>query len=290
MRELKGSLCVNGMPILILLFFCLPGCRELSVRNFYIQFNSEPPGARVYSSGDFLGTAPFTRYSGCSGFQSQRVNKGNHHVVWSDGTSLDQDVVLDVPAWNVTTPTFNVLFMRPPPESVNPPPATVQRQPENRPVPPDVCDLASLPKTPPEAQPSLAVIDFLLTESLGNGAERALADLAREVVQRSSCYVLLDRENIRSILGEADFASAVRCDETSCLVDYGKRLRAQKMMHGRIGRIGSSYVLTITLTDVATAKVDAIRTSTVTGSPEAVAERLPTMTCELLRDSLQPKQ
>ena len=59
-----------------------------------------------------------------------------------------------------------------------------------------------------------------------------------------------------SILGEQDFAAAVVCDETKCLVEYGKLLSVQKILYGRISLLGSSHVVYLSLTDVETGRIE----------------------------------
>ena len=114
------------------------------------------------------------------------------------------------------------------------------------------CDLSGLPKLKPDERPVLAVIDFQFGEDLRPDDGRALADLCRTAIHDSSRFVLVDRARIADILGERDFADAMKCETTVCLVEYGKLLGAEQMMYGRINRLGDVYVLAVAMTDVAT--------------------------------------
>jgi len=149
------------------------------------------------------------------------------------------------------------------------------------------CDVTDLPR-PSKDSVSLAVIDLRVDEGLSAGVGRALADLCRGVVQDSGQYILLDRESIVDILGEEDFVATVECDDTRCLVDYGKKLRAQKMVHGRVSKVGESMVLTLKMLDVGSAAVDAFKTATVSGDIDRLLDVVEPKACELIRDSLIP--
>lgn len=131
----------------------------------------------------------------------------------------------------------------------------------------------------------MAVVDFFVEKSLGSTIDRGLADICRSAIQESGLFILIDRENMLTILGEEDFASVIKCDDTKCLVDYGKKLRAQKMVHGRLSQVGDAFVLTIKLTDVSTGKVESFKTSQIRGSTDELLKWVQPQTCQLLREA-----
>lgn len=144
------------------------------------------------------------------------------------------------------------------------------------------CDLADLPKPEPDERPALAVLDFQFGEDLRPDDGRALADLCRTAIHESNRFVLVDRARIADILGERDFADAMSCDTTKCLVEYGKLLGAEQMMHGRINRLGDVYVLAVAMTDVATG--EQISQSTSLENVEDSTEAIPDLVCRIIRD------
>jgi len=133
---------------------------------------------------------------------------------------------------------------------------------------------------------SLAVIDFDTGKGVAPGTGRALSDLARGVVADTGRFLLLERDSIIHVLGEEDFMASVKCDDTRCVVNYGAKLRAQKIMHGRISRTESWYVLTLKLIDVGTGTVEAIQTEKVRGKVGQLVELVEPKTCALLRSAL----
>jgi hypothetical protein len=145
------------------------------------------------------------------------------------------------------------------------------------------CDLSDLPSVPPNERPALAVLDFQAGESMDREVGRALADLCRNAVQESAQFTLVDRQRIADILGERDFAAAMRCDDTACLVEYGQLVGAERMMHGRINQLGDIHVLAVVMTDVGTGK-QVTQTANVS-SIEDSTDAIPELVCQILRGS-----
>jgi len=136
-----------------------------------------------------------------------------------------------------------------------------------------------------ESRTTLAVIDFNVGSGIPADTGRTLADLCRQDIVKSKIFKVVDRENIRSILGEQDFAAVVKCNNTKCFVQYGKILHAQRMLHGRISRLGSSIVLSLSITSVNTSEIESTETSMQT-SLDDVARRIPINTYRLVADAL----
>jgi hypothetical protein len=144
-----------------------------------------------------------------------------------------------------------------------------------------------LPPLPPEQRLTLAVIDFDVGEEIADDTGQAAADLCRQALAEAQQYKLMDRNNVKSVLGEQDFAAAVRCDTTQCLVDYGRLLHVQRMVHGRIVRLGDEYTLHMGMTDVNTSELVSQVTSVVPSELEQLREIVPAKAYELVVGSLQ---
>lgn len=151
------------------------------------------------------------------------------------------------------------------------------------------CDLAALSRPTEADRRSIAIIDFEVTSLLSaesQEAGRALGDLCRSLVQRTSAFKVIDRENMKSILGEQDFAAVMRCENSKCLINYGRLLSAQKMLHGRISKLdASTFVVYVGITDVNSGEVTASSTGYVKDIQEA-ARAIGSITCVAIRDSL----
>ncbi len=66
---------------------------------------------------------------------------------------------------------------------------------------------------------------------------------------------------MRNLLGEQDFAAVVRCDETKCLVQYGKILHAERMIHGRLSPLEDAFLVYLSMVDVNSSRLVSTWTS-----------------------------
>ena len=146
------------------------------------------------------------------------------------------------------------------------------------------CDLADLALPAGELE-ALAVLDFRVGNQIAADTSHALADLCRATIQDSGQFQLVDRERVAAILGERDFAEAMDCDTTSCIVRYGELIGARKVMHGRINQLGNVYVLAISLTDVETSAQ--ISQSDSLDKLEQATDAVPNLVCRVLHAAQQ---
>jgi len=148
-------------------------------------------------------------------------------------------------------------------------------------------DDLGLQALPPEQRPTLAVIDFDVGENIPKDTGRAAADICRDALATTRRFKLMDRNHIKSILGEQDFVAAVRCDNTACIVRYGRVLQAQQMVHGRITALGDAYTLHIGMTDVNTSELLGQATAIVPGKLEELRDIAPGKVYEMVADTVQ---
>jgi hypothetical protein len=146
------------------------------------------------------------------------------------------------------------------------------------------CDPATLPR--PSEDRTVAVLDFQVDGQVPAGIGQTLADFARESARACPGLILVDREHMRAILTEEDFAATFKCDDTQCLVDFGRKLQAQLLIHGRVTQVGRTRVLTLKIIDVSTAAVLGIHNEKTTAELEQFLDLARPATCRLLRDAL----
>jgi hypothetical protein len=145
----------------------------------------------------------------------------------------------------------------------------------------------SLPPVPPEQRATLAVIDFDVGKEVPEDAGLAAADLCRQALADSQQFKLMDRNHVKSVLGEQDFVAAVHCDSTRCLVQYGKLLHVQRMVHGRIVQLGDEYTLHIGMTDVNTSELLSQVTAVAPQRLEDLRGIVPIKVYDLVTDSVR---
>jgi hypothetical protein len=150
------------------------------------------------------------------------------------------------------------------------------------------CDLAATAAGPGRDVPSVAVLDFDAEDALRAEAD-ALSDLCRKQIQETERFILVDRNTIRLVLREEDFAASMRCDDTRCLVNYGAKLRAQKLVHGRLARVAEGLMLTLKMVDVGTARIDGVETARTGADVKELFDVIEPTSCALLSQALRSK-
>ncbi|NOR45758.1 MAG: hypothetical protein GQ534_09255 [Candidatus Delongbacteria bacterium] len=108
-------------------------------------------------------------------------------------------------------------------------------------------------------QISVAVID-LKNVGLEEHFSTLLTDALRGEMFKYEKFKVMNRENMQEIMGEQVFQASGVCDDNSCYVEMGEVLGVEKIVAGSIGRLGSTYSLTIKMIDVETSENDNIIT------------------------------
>ncbi len=98
---------------------------------------------------------------------------------------------------------------------------------------------------------SIAVLDF---EPRGITEDEAvlITDILRTELLKTGRITIIEREKINTLLKERQL-SQIGVTES---VELGKLLGVEKIIFGRIGKLGDSYVVTVRLIDVESGKVD----------------------------------
>lgn len=97
--------------------------------------------------------------------------------------------------------------------------------------------------------------------------------LIGELVMRDR-YDIIDSNKRDEILREQGFQQSGACDATSCLVEAGKLLGAEKIIGGCIGKIGAVFSVELQMVDVRSGKVERVFSEQVTGRPELLLESM----------------
>ncbi len=106
-----------------------------------------------------------------------------------------------------------------------------------------------------EERITLAVIDL---QDKGAGSElcKSLTDVLAVTLERVGVFRVLSRADMRQMIEfEAD-KQFVGCESnSSCLAEIGGALGVALLVNGSLGKVGSSYIINLTLTDTKNAKV-----------------------------------
>lgn len=118
------------------------------------------------------------------------------------------------------------------------------------------------------------------------GVEQAVADLFTDTLIGA-----LRQYPGASALSDADLASMITLDERnqllgsdddSCFAQVGGAAGVDRIVHGSIGRVGQSLVMTLTAVDPAEARV--VASVTERADDEALLDVLPSMVDRLVRE------
>jgi len=93
----------------------------------------------------------------------------------------------------------------------------------------------------------------------GQGVDESSALIATDALSdellKAKRVRVLERSQMESILKEQGFQKSGYCDGTECAVQMGKLLSIEKIVVGTLGRIGSSYSLSVRVVDVGSGEI-----------------------------------
>jgi len=264
-----------AIPLLLLATLAATGCvtgasnvpaprRVAAPKTHLCRVASSPPGAFLMANGVGVGTTP------CSIAPDEIPCFRNFEIVAEFPGYYPASRSFDT--WIEGLPSYIQLQLTPLQDKASTPTSVPE------------CDLGGLPIVRKRA--SVAILDFRVDENLSLAVGESLADFCRETVQDSNRFLLVDREEMRILLSEQDLTAAIQCDDTRCLVNYGRKLRAQKIMYGRAVRVGSAFILTLRMVDVGSGEIQAIKTAKVGDSADYLVDFISPLTCQLLYDAL----
>jgi hypothetical protein len=101
----------------------------------------------------------------------------------------------------------------------------------------------------------VAVLDFSSTEGVSLQEATTLSDRFRSMLVQVNTLTVLDRSAMKEILDEQGFQQS-GCTTTDCAVEVGRLLNVQKMINGRIGKLGKTYTIDISFIDIKTAQIE----------------------------------
>lgn len=105
--------------------------------------------------------------------------------------------------------------------------------------------------------PYIGVLDLEAKEGIPTSAIAPLSDSLRKEFFDTKKFKVLDRKNMHVILKEQGFQQ-IGCTSSECAVEAGRMLGVEKMVTGNIARLGDTYYISVTVTNVETGEVESI--------------------------------
>ena len=103
---------------------------------------------------------------------------------------------------------------------------------------------------------TISVMDLNTTSGLAPKEMALLTDKLLNSLVEYRVFEVVERSKRDEILKEQGFQMTGACDQTSCLVEAGQLLGAQKMIGGTIGRLGNVYAIELRMLDIQTGGID----------------------------------
>ncbi|MBI4977744.1 MAG: PEGA domain-containing protein [Spirochaetes bacterium] len=236
-----------ALLLLVCMSFTLMNCATiLKGSKVDHSFMSNPPGAKVYVDGGFVGVTPL---------KTQINLNHKQHIVELEYAGQRQKFVLNetwgwgwlvvdlafTAGWTAiidwVTASWNYLDTEVTSYSFDGTGGTMTR--------------AAAPKIKPGVR--LAVMS-LNAQGIDAASALTVSDMLRTEVQKTGMFTIIERSKMDTILKEQEFQQT-GCSDASCAVQVGKILNVEYLMVGSIGRLGNKLVLNASLVDIESGKV-----------------------------------
>lgn len=136
-------------------------------------------------------------------------------------------------------------------------------------------------------KPSLVVLPV----TVGGNVSQAFSEAATSVVldnvrQHQRFGSVFSTKDMETLVGMEQKRQLIDCNSASCLAEIGAALGADFVLHGACSRVGSAYVVSLSMTNARTARSEGAATRTLRSEDEAdVLATLPGMVAEMLGEA-----
>ena len=143
---------------------------------------------------------------------------------------------------------------------------------------------ALLPAVLPATELERLVVRDLVAKDISQGKADLLTQLMIAQVQSTGKFRIYSREEIVQVLEQAGTAQKLGadCDTTRCILDFGAAMNADRVVSGSVGKIGSQYVVTLSLYNIIKGEREANLTRTCSCSDDDLITTVPGYAMELL--------
>ena len=148
------------------------------------------------------------------------------------------------------------------------PPARAQESDPADPAEP-AAEAETAPEPPPPAAPAelprLLVLETKITGvPADSGVDKtALTNLCGSIISGVRRYKMLDAEGLASLLDQEQQKQLTGCDDASCMAEIGAALGARYLVYSNVGRVGDSFVTTVSQIDTKEGSVTSRQTIAV---------------------------
>ena len=136
----------------------------------------------------------------------------------------------------------------------------------------------------------LAVLD-LEAKGVEKSTAETLTDIVTVSLKKLGVFDVISRSDIQQMLNFEESKQLVGCtSNSSCLAEIGGALGVARVVTGSVGKVGSSYVINLSLLDTKSARVIERESRTVQGSLDKLVDETGNAAKFLVRSLLEGKQ
>ena len=133
-----------------------------------------------------------------------------------------------------------------------PQPQTQPGQPVNPSPQPQPAAAPSPEQCPPAGQKVSVAIYPIKPAGADTALAAAMSQLLGAKLTPSPKLRVIEEAMLKTVMERQALNASDACDDTSCQVEIGKLVKAQKMITGGISKLGSKYILSLNLVDIQT--------------------------------------
>jgi len=116
---------------------------------------------------------------------------------------------------------------------------------------------------------NIAVAD-ITAYTLSQGEAKTLTEKVNSTLVQTDYFTVLSRSDMKAVLDAQKFQRSDACDDTSCLVEMGKILSVQKIVGGTLGKVGTTFSISLRFVDVESGKTEFTVDDEWKGEPDAL--------------------
>ena len=104
-------------------------------------------------------------------------------------------------------------------------------------------------------KPAIAVLDLAVGGDIDTSISGTISDEVRQQFLITGKFRLIDKNNMERILAEQAFQQS-GCTDIACAVEIGHLLNVEKIVTGRLSKLGAKFILHLNLIDVQTGIIE----------------------------------
>lgn len=112
----------------------------------------------------------------------------------------------------------------------------------------------------------------LTAYTLSAGEAKTLTEKLHSALVDTKYFRVLSRSDMKDVLEAQKFSRSDYCDDTQCLVEMGKLLPVTKIVGGSVGKVGTTFSLSLRLVNVNTGETEAAATRQLKEEPDQLLQ------------------